>query len=195
MAEFQPPPTWADVILVDETTKSSKFNPVWLKWLLDIVEVLNSSGAGGGGAVAHNSTSGLQGGTTNEFYHMTAAEDTLLSQIVTGTWTPTLTNVTNLTGSTAYQGQYVRIGSKVIASGKVDADPTAAGQVQLGISLPVASNLGAAEDCSGTAVCLTVAGDSAAILGDAANNRAQMEWIAVDLTNQPRYFVFLYDII
>ena len=195
MADFQPPPTWADVILIDEATNRSKFNPVWLKWLLDIVEVINSSGAGGGGAVDHNSTSGLQGGTTNQFYHMTATEDTLLSQVVVGTWTPTLSNVANVSASTSYEGQYIRIGSKVVASGRVDVDPTGVGATQLGISLPVASNIGAVEDCCGVAACPTIAAESAAIVGDAANNRAEMQWIAVDITNQPRYFTFLYDVI
>ena len=194
MAEFQPPPTWAEPVLTDERTGKFKFSPIWLKWFLDVVDVINSSGAGAG-TVTHNDTAGLQGGTTNQFYHLTAVQDALVALITPGTWTPTLTDVTNLDGSTPYQGQYVRIGSKVIASGRVDADPTGAGQVQLGISLPVASNFGAAEDCGGVAFCPTVAGEGAAIYADTVNDRAQMEWIAGDLTNQPRYFTFMYDVI
>lgn len=111
------------------------------------------------------------------------------------TYTPTLTGVTNVGASTAYQCQYMRVGNIVNVSGKVDVDPTAAGATQLGISLPIASNLGAAEDCAGTAFASGVAGQGAAILGDAANNRAEMNWVAVDTTNQPMLFSFTYRII
>lgn len=112
-----------------------------------------------------------------------------------GTYTPTLTNVANLDGSTAYQCQFLQVGSAVIVSGKVDVDPTAAVLTQLGISLPVASNLGAAEDCAGVAFASGIAGQGAAIIGDAANNRMTMEWIAVDLTNQSHYFTCQYEIL
>lgn len=112
----------------------------------------------------------------------------------TGRYTPTLTGVANVAASTAYECQFTRVGELVVVSGKVDVDPTAAVSTQLGISLPIASNLGAAEHCAGTAVCPTIASQSAAILGDATNDRAQMEWIAADITNQPMYFIFMYRI-
>lgn len=119
-----------------------------------------------------------------------------LGNVMWGTYTPTLTNVANLDASTAYQCQYLRIANTVMVSGRIDVDPTApAAATQLGISLPVASNIGAVEDCAGAAACSAVAGQSAAILGDAANNRAQMEWIAGDVTNQPMYFTFAYQVI
>jgi len=113
-----------------------------------------------------------------------------------GTYTPTLTNVANLGASTAYQCQWIRVGNIVNVSGKVDVDPTlTATATQLGISLPVASNIGAAEDCAGTAFASGIAGQGAAIIGDAANNRAEMNWIATDITNQPMYFTFQYEVI
>lgn len=113
-----------------------------------------------------------------------------------GVYTPTLTNVANLDASTNYECQYLRVGNTVIVSGKVDVDPTlTATSTQLGISLPIASNLGAVEDCAGTAFASAIAGQGAAILGDAANNRAQMEWVSTDVTNQPMYFTFTYQVI
>ena len=72
MADFQPPPTWALPILVDERTKTTKFNPVWLQWFVDLVAIVNASG-GGSGTILHNSTGSLQGGTANEYYHLTSA--------------------------------------------------------------------------------------------------------------------------
>lgn len=113
-----------------------------------------------------------------------------------GTYTPTLTNVANLDASTAYECQYIRVGNTVTVSGKVDIDPTTTStSTQLGISLPISSNLGAQEDCAGTAFASAIAGQGAAILGDATNNRAQLQYIAVDVTNQPMYFTFTYQVI
>ena len=112
-----------------------------------------------------------------------------------GTYTPTLTNVTNLGASTAYTAQYVKVGSMVIVSGKVDVDPTAPGATELGLSLPVASNFSAAEQCGGVAFASGIAGQGAAILADAANDRASMRWVAADITNQPMAFAFMYLVI
>lgn len=74
-ALFQPPPTYALPIIVDEKTKQATFSPIWLKWFLDLVGVINASG-GGGGAISHNLTTGLQGGTANQFYHLTQNQNT-----------------------------------------------------------------------------------------------------------------------
>ena len=113
-----------------------------------------------------------------------------------GTYTPTLTNVANLSASTAYECQYMRVGSVVTVSGRVDIDPIlAATSTQLGISLPVASNIGAVEDCAGTAFASGIAAQGAAILGDATNDRAQLQYVAGDITNQAMYFTFTYQVV
>lgn len=114
---------------------------------------------------------------------------------VSGTWTPTLTNTTNIAASTAYAGQYLRVGNSVTCSGKVDIDPTAAGQVVLGISLPVASNFATDQQCCGTASAIAVASQSAGIHADTTNDRATMEWIAVDTANRTMYYTFTYQVI
>lgn len=74
MADFQPPPTWALPILVDEDSGKATFNPVWIKWFVDLTAVINASGGGGGGAIDHNSLSNLQGGQANQYYHLNANE-------------------------------------------------------------------------------------------------------------------------
>jgi hypothetical protein len=109
-----------------------------------------------------------------------------------GVYTPTLTHVANVAASTAFQCQYSRIGDLVTVSGKVSIDPTAGADTQLGISLPIASNIGADEDLGGVAASPTIAGQCAAILGDASNNRATLRYLAVDVTNQPFAFTFSY---
>lgn len=116
--------------------------------------------------------------------------------IESSVYTPTLTNVANLDGSTAYECQYIRIGDMVTVSGKVDINPTlTATSTQLGISLPFTSDLAAAEDCAGVAFASGIASQGAAILGDTTNNRAQLQYVASDVTNQPMYFIFQYIII
>lgn len=113
-----------------------------------------------------------------------------------GTYTPTLTNVANIAASTAYECQYMRVGSVVTVSGKVDIDPTlTATSTQLGISLPVASNFGAAEDCAGVAFAPAISGMGAAIIADTTNDRAQLQYLSSDITNQAMYFSFSYQVI
>lgn len=192
MADFQSPPTYAELVLLDEKTGKPSFNPVWLNWFLALVQTINQ---GGGSTLTHNDLSGLQGGSLTERYHTTQAQNTLIGTITTSTYTPTLTNVANLDASTSYLATYVRISNWVFVFGKVDVDPTAAVLTQLGISLPVASNFANDFECCGVAFASGIAGQGAAILGDPANNRAEMDWIAVDLTNQPMFFVFGYRII
>lgn len=118
-----------------------------------------------------------------------------ITDLASGTYTPTLFNTTNLDGSTAYPCQYLRVGATVTISGKVDVNPTAGGNTVLGISLPIGSDFGAVEDCGGVAFAPGIAGQGAAILADAANNRATMQWIAVDVTNQAMHFTFSYQVI
>lgn len=116
--------------------------------------------------------------------------------ITVGTWTPTLTNAANISASTAYLSHYARIGTMVICAGRVDLDPTlAATSTQLGISLPIASNFGNSFECGGTANAPNIAGQSAAIIGDTTNDRAELRYLSGDVTNQPFWFVFMYRII
>jgi hypothetical protein len=115
--------------------------------------------------------------------------------LASGNYTPTLTSVANLDATTAYSCQYLRVGSVVTVSGRLDANPTAAGTTTIGISLPVASNLANANECAGAAFSSEVAGQGAAIFGDSTNDRALMQWVAVDISDRPMFFTFSYRII
>lgn len=115
-----------------------------------------------------------------------------------GTYTPTLTNVSNIDSSTAYQSQYIRIGNALTVSGKLDLDPSSAGasDTQLGISLPIASNIGAEEDCAGTAFGdSSVANIGALIKGDAANNRATLEYTSLSGASETFFYTMTCEII
>jgi hypothetical protein len=112
-----------------------------------------------------------------------------------GTYTPTLTNVANLDGSTAYSCQYMRVGNVVTVSGRHDVDPTTVSTLtQLGISLPIASNIGASEDCCGVASGLSTV-EPGSILGDPANNRADLFFISASAGSHAQSFTFTYRIL
>ena len=127
----------------------------------------------------------------------TGLETSVISATITAsTYTPTLTGVANVDASTAYQCQYMRVFNTVTVSGRLDIDPTTTlTSTQLGISLPVASNFGAIEDCGGVAFASGVSGQGGAILADTTNDRAQLQFICTDVTNQPMYFTFTYQVI
>jgi hypothetical protein len=68
MASYQPPPTYADVILVDpENKKPAKFNPIWLNWFLGLTQKLTPGGAGSGTVtdVSVITANGLAGSVAN----------------------------------------------------------------------------------------------------------------------------------
>ena len=49
---FQPPPTWALPVILDEVSGKAAFNPIWLRWFLDLSQNLGSGGAGSVSSVA-----------------------------------------------------------------------------------------------------------------------------------------------
>lgn len=117
--------------------------------------------------------------------------------VITGVFTPTLTNVSNVGASTAYQCQYMRVGNVVTVSGKVDIDPTAVGTWQLGMSLPIASGFTASEQCGGTGVAGAVSDLYSSVRADATNDRAEFIGTiptAGSITNNTWYFTFTYSI-
>lgn len=114
--------------------------------------------------------------------------------ISSGTYTPTLTNVTNITASTAYACQYLRVGNTVTVSGKVDIDVTLGAASELGMSLPIASAFTVEENLGGTGSSAAAASLVSAIRADATNDRAALVFTAVSLTNDSYFFEFTYQI-
>jgi len=103
MANFQPPPTWALPILVEERSGRAIFNPIWLKWFVDLTAVLDA--AGGTTPNIHNNLNSIQGGGATERYHLTSAQHTALTAGFTGTGVlvrataPTVTSITVSVGT------------------------------------------------------------------------------------------------
>src|SRR3990167_10808590 len=51
MTVISPAPTYADPVLIDEETKKARFNPIWLRWFLDLTQQTNTAV----GTVTHTS--------------------------------------------------------------------------------------------------------------------------------------------
>lgn len=95
-----------------------------------------------------------------------------------GTWTPTLTNTTNIGSSSASVGQYTRVGNTVTFSVKLTVTPTAETVAsEMGISLPVASNFANDYECAG-AGAFKDSNDAISVLADTTNDRIVVRFIA-----------------
>ena len=112
--------------------------------------------------------------------------------IYSGTYTPTLTNTTNIDASTANVCQYMRVGQVVTVSGRVTIDPTASGSATvLGVTFPIASTISGANQCAGTFSKAT-GSVSGVIYGDTTNNRATFSIISDTTANAGYLFTFTY---
>jgi hypothetical protein len=165
-------------------------------------KVLGRSTAGAGDVEELACTAGGRAlinsaGTADTFPRFSAANTVTLTPFATGTYTPTLTNTTNVAASTAYICTYFRINDIVHVSGRVDIDITTGGAASLlGMSLPIASNLAAAADLSGVAAVEGGAVCSIAIKADTTNDRASFQWFAsADTVNRGFHFTFTYRVI
>ena len=118
--------------------------------------------------------------------------------VYSSTYTPTLTGVTNVDGTTAFSCRYWRLGSQVMVSGRMNLDTTAGAPTSTGvrISLPIASNFAtAATDCSGTGATDTSVVEAWGILADTVNDEAQLSGVSYVTINRAVYFNFTYTII
>ncbi len=110
-----------------------------------------------------------------------------------GTYTPTGTVVTNLDSVTPQQGTYLRVGNMVYVAVLVDVDPTASGNIQFRLSLPIASAITASRQLVGTSV------DSAAgrgfVGGDATNDAALCTSTNTGTTSYTSYITFGYEVL
>ena len=125
-----------------------------------------------------------------------ASKKVLVGTIATsGTYTPTLTNTTNIDSSTVPSPfAYMRTGSFVMVSGGVTVDPTAAASTVLGISLPIASNFAAALDATGNGTAQTT-NTVGSIAADTTNDRVTLTFVATNTASTAWRVMFMYQII
>jgi hypothetical protein len=100
------------------------------------------------------------------------------STVVSGTYTPTITAVTLVSATTSTAVfQYLRIGNVVTVSGRIESMTVTGATNEVGISLPVASDLATTTQLAGSGVSDPSGGYSSVsfcIIGDTTNNRAKM---------------------
>jgi len=109
-----------------------------------------------------------------------------------GTYTPVISNISNLSPVVASVAQWLRIGNVVTVSGKLVVDAIAAAAASLQMSLPVASNFTAEEQCGGTA---STGAETAAMGADSGTDLAFMDWVAVNTAAVAMRYTFTYQIL
>lgn len=116
-----------------------------------------------------------------------------------GTYTPTATNVTNITSSTPNNTTYQRVGNIVNVTGSITVTTTLAVASQVDVSLPIASNIGAVTDLNGLGDGANGTGGvslGAYITGDATNDRASIFFTSVGVgATYTIYYHFSYKVI
>jgi hypothetical protein len=148
------------------------------------------------GAVTATSFSGAL--NASDLSSGTVANARLPKTLDAGTYTPTLTNTTNIAASTARKCQYMRVGNTVTVSGTVTVQATAGfSDAVLGISLPVASNLATAYDLAGavTSYSGSTGHDSPSLSADTTNDRASMRWVCSGTLSFDYTFTFSYEVL
>lgn len=122
--------------------------------------------------------------------------ESLAADIASGTYTPTLTHVANISVSGAYACQYLRVGNTVTVSGKVEIQAlVVTTTTRFRITLPVASAFTTDEDLAGVGTGSAEA-ELYAIFADATNDEAEFYVQSINNTNQHDiYFTFTYRII
>lgn len=117
--------------------------------------------------------------------------------VAQATYTPTLTNTTNVAASTAFVTGYYRIGNDVTVFGNINVDVTAASTAtEVQITLPVSSNLVNGYDLAGTCGSSGVTTNGyCSIIGDPATERARMRFYDDQAANNGKTFHFSYQIL
>lgn len=73
LKNFPQPPTYAEPTIVDERTKKAQFNPIWLKWFLDVANILSEVVVGASvSGIDHEQLGDLLGGDSLGHYHLRA---------------------------------------------------------------------------------------------------------------------------
>ena len=112
-----------------------------------------------------------------------------------GTYTPTLTNGTNIASSTAWPLQYMRVGNTVTVGGYINIDTTATGASGLRMSLPIASNFTASTDAGGVGSRpSTAANDAWNMYAVSATDDIQIDGFSTTTAAENLFITFVYQV-
>jgi hypothetical protein len=104
----------------------------------------------------------------------------LLETVDSGSYTPTVTGVANVTTVTASPFQWKRVGNTVTVSGRIDVAATAGANTmtQVGVALPIAGNIANGYQVVGGGSIFYTTYQAVSVYGDATNQRAQASFNA-----------------
>lgn len=111
-----------------------------------------------------------------------------------GTYTPTLTNVSNVSSSAISISQYMRVGNTVTVSGSITMTPLAAGNTVMRFNPPIASNFTNSVQVAGTIISWTGT-QVGTLISDSTNNAIGVEINNTNATAYTYYWHCTYQII
>ena len=115
--------------------------------------------------------------------------------LASGTYTPVSTIVTNLDTVVQTVAQYMRVGSTVTVSGSFTADPTATGNCNFRLDLPIASNFASNFQAGGTATGISEDLNPIVIYADETNNEVRVNWTTTLTSNTTYFYHYTYQIL
>lgn len=111
---------------------------------------------------------------------------------LSGTYTPTVSNTTNVDSSTPLAAQYFRVGDVVTVAGEVDVDPTAALTTSFELSLPIASNFSATNNAGGGGGANYTTVPGLLVRAVAANDTVQVIYAAGGTGSADVHYTYTY---
>jgi succinyl-CoA synthetase beta subunit len=113
-----------------------------------------------------------------------------------GTYSPSTTNVLNVSASLVGNAQYMRVGEVVTVSGSITIDAVATGVAQVRIPLPIPSDLASSGQLAGVVVSLSSSVvQVGSVYADTVNNEAFFYVVATQVSSVGHTFTFTYVII
>lgn len=117
-----------------------------------------------------------------------------VGEICSGTYTPTLTGVSNVAAVTVGNARYIRVGNIVTMMIQMSVDPTsAAATTNVGISLPIASGFTASSQAEG--LCNSDDDQTRCYaFADDVNDRIQLSFIPSGAGNSANHSIIQYEV-
>ena len=157
-----------------------------------VLQLANSGAATYSSSVTASSF--IRSGGTSTQYLMADGSVTTANAGSSGTYTPTITGVSNVAASTSNQAQYMRVGNVVTVSGYIEVDPTSGNTpTQFRISLPVSTSWGSGTSKAG-GVMAGIDGDAVGtIYADPATDTVTFRYTSsATASNMGITFTFTY---
>jgi hypothetical protein len=113
-----------------------------------------------------------------------------------GTYTPIVTNVSNLaTGTPVSVTHYMRVGNEISVDGAIICTFTSTStQTQVGVSFPTPSNISSANDCLGGVFGANNGNSNGIVNGDITNHRAQLTFTSPSSGGVTVYYHFTFTV-